>query len=229
MCGRYAAARSVDDIAGAFGIRDDDLRAVPAADWNVAPTKDVPVVVEHQDRRVLTLMRWGLVPSWADDPTVGVRMINARVETVREKPAFRDAVERRRCLLPADGWYEWQVRPDGVRQPYFLRLRTGEGLAFAGVWDAWLDGEGRRLVSTAILTGAAPEDLAGIHDRAPVVLSPEEWAGWLAAGAVDPHLLHATPAGVIEAAPVGPEVGDVRNNGPQLTVPVRLDEQTSLF
>lgn len=229
MCGRYAAARSVDDIAGAFGIRDDDIRAVPVADWNVAPTKDVPVVVEHQDRRLLTLMRWGLVPSWADDPGVGARMINARVETIREKPAFRDVVERRRCLLPATGWYEWQVRPDGARQPHFLRLRDGGGLAFAGVWDTWRDGEDRLLVTAAILTGAAPEGLADIHDRSPVVLGPEEWAGWLAAGPVDPALLHPTPAGLVVAHPIGSAIGDVRNNGPELSEPVTLDEQTSLF
>jgi putative SOS response-associated peptidase YedK len=229
MCGRYAAARSVDDIAGVFGIRDDDIRAEPAADWNVAPTKDVPVVVEHQGNRLLTLMRWGLVPSWADDPTVGARMINARVETVREKPAFRDVVERRRCLLPADGWYEWQVRPDGGRQPHFLRRRDGSGLAFAGVWDTWRDAEDRLLVTTAILTGAAPHDLAAIHDRAPVVLEPGEWERWLSSGAVDPDLLHPTPLGVVGAHPVGPDVGDVRNNGPQLVEPVTLDEQTALF
>ena len=229
MCGRYAAARSVDDIAGAFGIRDDDIKAAPAADWNVAPTKDVPVVVEHQDRRVLTLMRWGLVPSWADDPTVGARMINARLESIREKPAFRELVERRRCLLPADGWYEWRVQADGTRQPHFLHARDGGGIAFAGLWDTWRDGEGRRLVTTTILTGAAPEDLAEIHDRAPVVLTPLEWAGWLGVGAVPTDLLHPTPPDLIDAHPVGRDVGDVRNNGPQLVAPVAVDEQTPLF
>src|SRR3954453_3506822 len=125
MCGRYAAARSVDDIAGAFGIRDEDLHADPQPDWNVAPTKDVPVVAGHDGRRVLTQMRWGLVPSWADDPGVGVQMFNPRLETVRDKPGFRAAVDARKCLLPADGWYEWQVRPDGARQPHFLFVTGG--------------------------------------------------------------------------------------------------------
>jgi putative SOS response-associated peptidase YedK len=229
MCGRYAAARSVDDIAGAFGIRDDDVRAVPQADWNVAPTKDVPAVVEHEGRRSLTVMRWGLVPSWADDPGVGARMINARVESIRERAAFRDAVQRRRCLLPADGWYEWVAVPGGARQPYFLHRRDGAGLAFAAVWDTWRDAEGRSLVTTAIVTGTAPQDARHIHDRAPVVLEPDEWARWLADAPVDPDLLHPTPLGVVSAHPVSPAVGDVRVNGPHLVDPVPRDEQTALF
>jgi putative SOS response-associated peptidase YedK len=229
MCGRYAAARTVDDIAGAFGIRDDDLRASPQADWNIAPTKDVPAVVEHDGRRLLTLMRWGLVPSWADDPSGAARRINARVETIRERPAFRDVVERRRCLLPADGWYEWAVAPGGSRRPWFLHRRDGAGLAFAGIWDTWYDAGGRRLVSAAILTGAAPPDVAHIHERAPVVLDPQEWESWLAGGAVDDALLHPTRPGVVGAHPVSTAVGDVRVNGAHLVEPVAVDEQTSLF
>jgi putative SOS response-associated peptidase YedK len=227
MCGRYAAARSVDDIAGAFGIRDDDINAVPAPDWNVAPTKDVPVVAVHDGLRVLTQMRWGLVPSWAVDPSIGAQMINARIETVRDKPAFRAAVESRRCLLPADGWYEWQVRPDGLRQPHFLHVDGG--VAFAGLWETWRDADGRRLLSTTILTGPAPADLEHVHGRAPVVLEPSEWQRWLDPGEVDDELLHPTRQGLVLSYPVSTDVGDVRNNGPQLREPVKVDEQRPLF
>jgi putative SOS response-associated peptidase YedK len=228
MCGRYAAAKSVDDIAGAFGIRDDDIHADPSPDWNVAPTKTVPVVATHDGHTVLTEMRWGLVPSWADNPGVGPSMINARIETVREKPAFRSAIVERRCLLPADGWYEWQVRPDGVRQPHFLSVVSGP-TAFAGIWEVWRDADGKRLVTAAILTGSAPDDLAHVHHRSPVVLEPHEWDGWLAAGDIDPDLLHPTRADLVVVHPVGLAVGDVRNNSAELVKPVKVDVQPELF
>src|SRR3954454_4519286 len=153
MCGRYASARSVDDIASAFGISDDDVDAAPAADWNVAPTKPVAVVLVRNSRRVLSSARWGLVPSWAADPSIGSRLINARLESVTEKPAFRDALAARRCLLPADGWYEWATRPDGTRQPYYLTPADGKVLAFAGLWEVWYDADRRPLITTTILTG----------------------------------------------------------------------------
>jgi putative SOS response-associated peptidase YedK len=231
MCGRYASARPVDEIASVFGVADGHVEGPPAPDWNIAPTKPVPVVVERSGRRVLTAMRWGLVPAWADDPSIGSRLINARIETVADKPAFRDALAVRRCILPADGWYEWRRRPDGASQPYYLS--SGELLAFAGLWAVWQDAEGAPLVSTVILTGTAPNDLAFIHDRAPVVLAREHWGRWLQADAVDAAtalmLLRPTSESTVAASAVGPAVGDVRSNGPQLTVPVPVDEQPTLF
>ena len=230
MCGRYASARSVDDIASAFGISDQDVDAPPAADWNVAPTKQVGVVLVRDGSRILTNARWGLVPSWASDPSIGTRLINARMETVTEKPAFRDALAARRCLLPADGWFEWATRPDGSRQPYYLAPADGALLAFAGLWEIWYDGEGKPLVSTTIVTGPAPEDLRFVHDRAPVVLARERWSAWLDSGEAGPEaLLSPTAAGVVVPRTVSDAVGDVRTNGPELTVEVEVPEQQSLF
>lgn len=227
MCGRYASARSVDDIAAAFGIQDDDVDVPPAADWNIAPTKQVAIIVERERRRVLTSARWGLVPSWAADPTIGGRLINARLETIAEKPAFRDALATRRCLLPADGWYEWATRPDGSRQPYYLAPADSGPLAFAGLWEVWYDAERRPLITTTIVTGPAPDDLRFVHDRSPVVLDPERWSDWL-----DPTstpVLEPTRPGLVLPRTVSAAVGDVGNNGPELTAEVDVPEQQALF
>jgi len=232
MCGRYASARSVQDLAVAFGISDDRVEATTAADWNVAPTKPMAVVLDRGTGPVLTTVRWGLVPSWADDPSIGTRLINARLETAAEKPAFRDALSARRCLLPADGWYEWGVVPGGGRQPYFLSPDDGAVLAFAGLWDVWRDADGRPLPTATILTGAAPADLRDVHDRAPVVVTRDEWQRWL-----DPRrgtddvrdLLRPTPLGTVTARAVSDAVGDVRANGPHLVEPVSVPEQPPLF
>src|SRR3954447_5317758 len=169
MCGRYASARSVQDLAVAFGIREDHVESTLVADWNVAPTKPISAVLDRGAGPVLTSVRWGLVPSWADDPSIGPRLINARLETAWEKPAFRAALSDRRCLIPADGWYEWATRPDGSRQPYFLTRDDGELIAFAGLWEVWRDADGRPLPTATILTGPAPDDLRDVHDRAPVL------------------------------------------------------------
>jgi putative SOS response-associated peptidase YedK len=232
MCGRYASARSVQDLAATFGIAADDVDDLPAPDWNVAPTKPVPAVVVRDGRPALTSLRWGLVPSWAPSPTGGATLFNARIETVEAKPAFRDAVHARRCLLPADGWYEWARFPDGRRVPHFLSAADGGPVAFAGVWEAWRDAEGRVLRSVAVLTGAAEGHLAQVHDRAPVVVDAAQWTRWL-----DPDerferirpLLRPTPADRIRVWPVGDAVGDVRASGSGLAAPVKVDEQPALF
>jgi putative SOS response-associated peptidase YedK len=233
MCGRYAAARSVDDIAGAFGIAAGDVDdGIPAADWNVAPTKTVPAVVDRHGRPALTPLRWGLVPAWSASPTTGATLFNARIETVTEKASFRDAVRHRRCLLPADGWYEWAHLPDGRRIPHFLSAGNKSLIALAGVWESWVDAEGRELRSTAILTGAAPPDLTTVHDRAPVVVPSHAWSVWLDPRTPEPAvraLLRPTPEGTIHCWPVADIVGDVRANGPDLAAPVAVDEQPALF
>jgi len=231
MCGRYASARSVDDLASTYGISGDDIDDLPGADWNVAPTKQVPAVAVRDGRRALTSLRWGLVPSWSASPG-GATLFNARIETVAEKPAFREVIRRRRCLLPADGWYEWARLPDGRRVPHFLTSRDRDVVSFAGIWDAWRDGEGRWLRSVAILTGEAVGHLASIHDRAPVVLPAESWTDWLdeqtSLGDIEAMLLPTDPA-LIEAWPVSDLVGDVRAAGAQLTERVALNEQPTLF
>jgi putative SOS response-associated peptidase YedK len=232
MCGRYASARSVQDLASAFGIREDKVEADVAADWNVAPTKPIVAALDRGSGLVLTTVRWGLVPSWADDPSIGSRMINARLETAFDKPAFRPALEARRCLIPADGWYEWAARPDGGRQPYYLSPDDRALLAFAGLWEVWRDAEGRALPTATILTGPAPADLRDLHERAPVVLPASSWRGWLdRESAMDDvrRLLQPTPPGVVARRPVSAAVGDVRVNGPQLVQAVTVAEQPPLF
>ena len=230
MCGRYASARNVDVLAAEFEAAIVERDVLPLPSWNVAPTDAVPVVVAGDGGRTLTAMRWGLVPAWADDPSIGSRMINARLETVTERPAFREAALRQRCLLPADGWYEWMKGPAGARQAYFLHRPDEELVAFAGLWAQWHPRSGPPLRTVTIVTAAAPDDLGHVHDRAPVIVPRELWADWL-----DPaderaiERLRPTPAASITPRPVGPAVGDVRSDGPDLVAPVEVVEQDPLL
>lgn len=240
MCGRYASFREAQDLADAFAAPDiaEDARLLPPS-WNVAPTDPVRIVVEreHDDDvlRSLRVARWGLVPGWAKDPSVGSRMINARVETLDTKPAFRKALAARRCLVPAEGYYEWQkVERAGkpAKQPFWIHAADGAGLAFAGLYEFWRDPDRadddpfRWLVTMTIVTGGAATDdpaLGPIHDRRPVVLEPASWDAWLDpltrdADAVLP-LLDATPPRLLPTA-VSPAVSSVRNNGPELIDPI---------
>lgn len=229
MCGRYAAARPAEDLAASFGIRPDDVEQTLPADWNVAPTKQVPVVLVREGRRVLTAARWGLVPAWAADPAIGGRLVNARLETAASKPAFKAAWAARRCLLPADGWYEWSAGPGGRRLPWFLADAGGRPLALAGLWETWRDAEGRALLTCTVVTGAAPPDLAAVHDRAPVVLPAGLWERWLDPAGPAPAGLSPTAPGTVVARRVAEHVGDVRANGPQLLDPPPPEAQQTLF
>ncbi|MGE5826915.1 MAG: SOS response-associated peptidase [Micromonosporaceae bacterium] len=215
MCGRYASTRSATDLSALFDAIDETEGGL-VADYNIAPTDPVPIV-RHSTRtagRVLSVARWGLVPHWARDTSGAARMINARAETVATARAFAVSFGQRRCLVPADGWYEWR-RGSGGKQAYFMT--RPEGLAFAGVWAAWASGD-RRLLTCSILTTAAVGELAEVHDRMPLVLPPDQWPAWLTT--VDATgLLGLTAlqyAAGIEVRPVGPAVGDVRNDGPDL-------------
>ncbi|GAA1830949.1 SOS response-associated peptidase [Luedemannella flava] len=216
MCGRYASTRSAADLSALFEAADETEGAL-APDYNVAPTDPV-ALVRHSaraDGRVLSLARWGLVPSWAKDTKGGARMINARAETVATSRAFAQSFERRRCLVPADGWYEWLKRPDG-KQPYFMTRPDGGPLAFAGLWSVWGSGD-QRLLTISVITVAAVGDLAAVHDRMPLVLPPQRWAQWLAADDATGLLMPDTDwVTQLEIRPVGSAVGDVRNDGPEL-------------
>lgn len=220
MCGRYATARSSGDLARLFDAVDEtDGRLV--ADFNVAPTDPVPVVrwgSRQPGGRALTVARWGLVPHWARDPRSGPRMINARAETVATSAAYAPSFAHRRCLVPADGWYEWVRLATGRKQPYFMTPADGGVLAFAGLWAA--AGE---LVTCTIVTVPAAGGLAAVHHRMPLVLSRDRWPQWLRGAADDPALL-APPSpdvlAALEIRPVGPAVGDVRNDGPHLVARV---------
>jgi putative SOS response-associated peptidase YedK len=219
MCGRYATTRSDGELSGLFAALDDAAGTVPS--WNVAPTDPVPVVRVSQRRgaRVLAPARWGLVPPWAPDLRGGARMINARAETVATSPAFAPSFARRRCLLPADGWFEW-TRDGGRRRAYYMTPADGSVLAFAGVWSAW-GAAGEPVVTCAVVTTAALGGLAAVHDRMPLILAPERWGAWLAGGGDPAELLRPPPVvrlDALEIRPVGAAVGNVRNNGPELIV-----------
>lgn len=220
-------------------------------DYNVAPTKPVYAVLERPGHdgqaggaaaiRQLRVLRWGLVPSWAKDQSLGSKLINARVETVAVKPAFRRAFARRRCLLPADGYYEWQARDSrGARtrkQPFFISARGGRSLAMAGIYELWcLPGlpaghPDAWLWTASIITTRATDGLGHIHDRMPMVVGRDHWARWLDPAHTDPRevldlLVPAASVG-LDVRPVSPAVGDVRNNGPGLIDPVLPGEDPS--
>jgi putative SOS response-associated peptidase YedK len=239
MCGRYASARKKQELLEEFeveldGVPDQELRP----DYNVAPTKTVYAVMSRVPKtdgetasgrsvRQLRAVRWGLVPSWAKDPSVGARMINARVETVAEKPAYRRAFASRRCLLPADGYFEWMPVEGGKKQPYFIHPADGGVLAMAGLYEFWKD-PGRAdddplkwLCTCTVITTTAEDKLGRIHDRMPMMVERDRWAEWLDPGAPDPaRLLVPAGPGRLQAYKVSPSVNNVRNNGPELVEPL---------
>jgi putative SOS response-associated peptidase YedK len=235
MCGRYAAAKDPAALAEEFGTPAPAESL--AADYNVAPTKKVYVVVDRPDEgRTIEVARWGLIPSWAKDPSIGSKMINARVETVDSKPAFRSAFGKRRCLVPATGYYEWYIPGDGpkaasgkpLKQPFFIHPADGSSLAMAGLYEWWRDPSRAeddpaawRLTCTVITTDAV-DAIGRIHDRMPMTVPVGSWAEWLDPTArVDVHGLLAPATQIrLDAYPVSTSVNSVRNNGPELIEPV---------
>ncbi|WP_121258116.1 SOS response-associated peptidase [Nocardioides ferulae] len=247
MCGRYASSRRPEDLVEEFEVVESRVPTPLAPDFNVAPTKEVYAVVERPPtkdspeppERQLRVLRWGLVPSWAKDPAIGNRMINARMETVAEKPAFRRAFAARRCLLPADGYFEWypteQLTSRGKprKQPFFIRPRDHGTLAMAGLYEIWrdptrADDDPERFRWTCtVITTQAEDTLGHIHDRMPLMVERERWSSWLDPRTAGDSLLGLlTPAspGLLEAYPVSTLVSNVRNNGPELLEPLPLEE-----
>jgi putative SOS response-associated peptidase YedK len=234
MCGRYASTTSDQDIAAAFGVGEIDGDELPPS-WNVAPTQQARVVLERVPRsepdaepvRLLRTLTWGLVPSWAKEVKLG-RLINARSETVTEKPAFKAAASRRRCLVPADGYYEWEHR-DGEKIPHFLH-HDDDLLAFAGLYELRPDRDlpedhpDRWLWTYTILTTTAHDAAGHVHDRSPVLIPPELRDQWLDPHLTDPgdvrNLLADIPEPKLQPYPVSTNVNNPRNNGPDLIEPV---------
>ncbi|MCE9634235.1 MAG: SOS response-associated peptidase [Planctomycetes bacterium] len=222
MCARYTLTLGSQSLADVFEIAHvHDF----APRWNVAPTQTVPVVVEGpRGVRRVEPMRWGLVPSWADDLAIGSRMINARAETAATKPSFRAAMRSRRCLVPADGFYEW-TGPAGDRRPLRIRRKDGAVFAFAGLWEVWT--KGREPVETFTILTTAPNDLLrSVHDRMPVILDPADFARWLDPDAKDPSavadlagLLVPCPEEAWEMVRVSRWVNDARHEGPDCVLP----------
>ena len=183
MCGRFTLTAEPGHVADAFAAEISPALEGFQPRHNIAPTDDVPIVIAAPGGRRAGPMRWGLVPHWADSPRVGARMINARSETVATRSAFRESFLARRCLVPADGFYEWEARATG-KQPYWIH-RPGSALfAMAGIWALWSDGDGDRLATFSILTREAPDPIRWLHDRVPVILPEDCWTDWLARGTV---------------------------------------------
>src|SRR5262245_13513854 len=185
MCGRYRLTAKERWLSSYFNIDSEDIAW--AARWNIAPTQDVAVIRQDpkEPKRRFTLMRWGLIPYWAKDPSMGARAINAVSETAAEKPAFRDAMRQRRCLVPADGFYEWKRTGPKTKQAYNIGLKDDALFAFAGLWERWKDPQGQIIRTCTILTTQANALLAGVHDRMPVILHPDDYDLWLDPGITD--------------------------------------------
>ncbi|MGO9115947.1 MAG: SOS response-associated peptidase [Thermoguttaceae bacterium] len=206
MCGRFTLRAPASVIAEQFALFEVPLLKPR---FNIAPTQPVPVIrmtaQQAQPQRQFVFMHWGLVPSWADDPAIGNRMINARAETAAEKPSFRTALRRRRCLIVADGFYEWQT-VGKRRQPMFIHMRDDQPLAFAGLWESWEGANHSALESCTILTTAANDVVRPIHDRMPAILAPEDYGPWLDPAVQKPEpilpLLRPYPSASMEAYPV---------------------------
>ncbi|OQR65594.1 DUF159 family protein [Streptomyces maremycinicus] len=253
MCGRYVSTRSPQELAPLLHVFDPPPKETLAPSWNIAPTDTVWAVLERSPRgsgggndsdsdaevrRELRSLRWGLVPSWAKDVKIGSRMINARVETVHEKPAYRRAFARRRCILPADGFYEWeQIKDPGTgktrKQPYFIHPEDDQVMALAGLYEYWRDPSVEHdddpdawLMTCTIITTEATDAAGRVHPRMPLALTPDHYDAWLDPAHQDPHDLRALlgrPAGGhLDARPVSAMVNNVRNDDPHL-----VDEVTS--
>jgi putative SOS response-associated peptidase YedK len=222
MCGRYVITSPPAAIRALFGYGEQPN--FPPR-YNVAPTQPIPVVRLAEGRRSFTLMRWGFIPSWVKDPKTVSLMINARGETVLDKPAFRNAMRRRRCLLPADGFYEWRAAAPGApKRPYFIRPKSGAPIAFAGLWETWMGPNGEEIDTAAIVTTTANQMLAPIHDRMPVVVTPDAFELWLDGAHVEAETAAAAiaPASedLFEYYEVSTAVNRVANDDESLVAPV---------
>ena len=207
MCGRYSLHSHPDVVALMFGLSE-----IPAHQprFNIAPTSQVLIIRKNEDAAVASHVRWGLVPRWAKDPSIGAKMNNARAETVAEKPSFRDAYRKRRCLIPANGFYEWKLE-SGRKQPYYIHPSAGGLFAFAGIWEQW-----QNLQTCAIITTEANPKMAAVHERMPVIVSPAEYSNWLAGGE---GLLCPCPDEAIGIRRVSRAVNNSRNEDPRLIEP----------
>ena len=224
MCGRFVQYSPLQTIQQILDVGTVSFEVIP--NYNVAPTQKIITVIKHNNENKLEKLHWGLVPFWAKDISIGSRMINARAETVSQKPSFRNAFRKRRCLIPADGFYEWKGEK-GNKQPYYVAIPSGEPFAFAGLWETWTDketGEESVYKSCTIITTAASESIREIHHRMPVILDPKFHEKWLNAEIQDPKALQVIiNDGIIHDMkyyPVSKLVNSVKNNDPNCIKPV---------
>lgn len=223
MCGRFAQRTDPKRVAKAFGVAK-----APNMEprYNIAPMQDILSIRQAEDEREAVFLKWGLVPSWAKDAAIGAKLINARSETITEKPSFREAFKKRRCIIPADGFYEWQ-RTDGKKQPFFFRMRDESPFGFAGLWERWQGAGGEAINSCTILTTEANEVLRPVHDRMPVILHPEEYSLWLEGDEREQELLRELlrpyPAEEMTGHPVSSLVNSPGNKGEELIKELQLN------
>ena len=224
MCGRYFIVMTPAMMRALLGY--SEMPNFPSR-YNVAPTQPIPLVRMWERQRQFVLMRWGLLPSWVKDPKAFTLLINARADTVNEKPAFRNAMKRRRCLIPADGFYEWK-RNGATKRPHLIRMKDSQPFAFAGLWETWIGPNGEEVDTAAMITTEANAMMAPIHHRMPVILSPDKFDMWLdcaSVSAVDAStLLVPAPDAAMEAFEISPAVNRVANDGPEIQQPYTAPE-----
>ncbi len=229
MCGRFTLTADAEAIQLAFGL--SDVSVWEGSRYNIAPSQMAPVITNHNPR-ALTLLKWGLVPYWAKDPAIGNRMINARSETVAEKTSFRTAFKKRRCLIPADGFFEWAKR-NGKKAPMYIKRRDRAIFALAGLWENWQQPDGPWLGSCSILTTEANDFLRPIHHRMPVMIEPEDYDTWLSDEVLSPQqwlpLMTGCASEQMTAFEVSTLVNRAINNNPAVIAPVDTDIQQQLF
>jgi putative SOS response-associated peptidase YedK len=227
MCGRFIISSPPDALRRMFDYREQPN--FPAR-YNVAPTQPVPVIVMGNGARHFQLMRWGLLPSWVKDPKQFSLVINARSETVLEKPAFKNAIRRRRCLIPADGYYEWQVA-GGRKRPFFIHRRDGRSIGFAALYETWIGPHGEELDTVAIVTTSASADLAFLHHRVPVTIDPDDFDSWLDCSSEDVteamEMLSAPAEGEFAWHEVSTRVNHVAHDDPQLILPITPEQMAA--
>ncbi len=231
MCGRYSLISSLEALKALFGFEGELPDLAPS--YNIAPGRGVPIVRLEEGGRRLAMVRWGLVPSWSRG--IGARpLFNARGETVSVKPSFRAAFRRRRCLVPADGYFEWQARRDAAKQPYNIVAAQGGPFAMAGVWERWMSAEGSELDSMAVITVPANKGLSPIHDRMPLIIQPKDFSLWLDCrdGSIGTalSLIHPAPEELMNAYPVSSRVNNAGYDDPSVLAPVTgVPEQSRLL
>ncbi|MBX9772486.1 MAG: SOS response-associated peptidase [Candidatus Obscuribacterales bacterium] len=228
MCGRYTLARSQQELSERFGVRQLFIDLSPR--YNIAPTQKVPVVLKQDDERTIENLQWGLIPGWVKDLRATKPLINARVETLAEKNSFKNSLVKRRCIVPADGFYEWR-KMGSKKQPLFIHGKENQILAFAGIWDEWKNDEGVPIRTFSIITTDANKTMASVHDRMPVILAPDAEGLWLDLERKDPaeliSLLGPSPDDYIEMHEVSPKVNSVKEDSPDCIEPV--SQQLRLF
>ncbi len=229
MCGRFSLFEEKADLVEKYSVlRDLTGEVVPR--WNISPTQQVLAVIEEESERCLANLRWGLVPFWAKDPSIGSRMINARLEGVEESKAYRNAFKKRRCLIPASGFYEWKKLgggPKSPKQPYFIHFNDDSPMTFAGIWETWSPAGKETIRSCSIITTVPNEAVAFVHDRMPLILGEDQWESWLAPEALDAkeveELFVPQESGIFKLDPISTRVNSPANEGPDILEPPEKD------